>query len=382
MKTVHVLMTLLVVTTLASAATGQRRVLELQLQPAANPPADDPFGPAVEIPLEVKKPASTPEENPAPATPEVPKTPVDPDLVRLHLQNGTVVSGKFQIKQITVDTRYGRLVVPIHKIRRFTPGISSNPQLEARITGLIENLGSNSFNEREESQKELLKIGLPIREVLQRHRADENNERSRRVKLILEELEKLAEDTDPQFDGPPETWIRRDTIETTSFTIIGTISPRQFNVDSAYGPLAVKLGDIRTAHRDVDQTQEFRKTVQVDGLQLAQRGFVNSGIRLEKGDRVVLQADGTIIMTPWGNNYSSTPDGGSNFGWYVNGKIHGGTLVAKVGGGPIFKVGSNHRFVATTTGALQLAIGMQQEYAGGNYQFPGSYNVRIKVTRP
>ena len=76
----------------------------------------------------------------------------------------------------------------------------------------------------------------------------------------------------------------------------------------------------------------------------------------------------------------STPAGGSRYGTYKNG-ILGGTLIAKIGSGSEFKIGTEHRFVAKTTGVLQFAIAMQQGFSSSGNQFPGNYNIRIKVEK-
>jgi hypothetical protein len=106
----------------------------------------------------------------------------------------------------------------------------------------------------------------------------------------------------------------------------------------------------------------------------------DSGIRLEKGDRVTITADGTIMMTPWGNQAVSSPEGSPNYGWYVQNRIAGGALVGKVGSsGTVFRIGSKYSFTADRTGTLQMAVGMQNDFA--NQQFPGEYKVRVNVKR-
>jgi len=94
---------------------------------------------------------------------------------------------------------------------------------------------------------------------------------------------------------------------------------------------------------------------------------------------VSISADGQIVMTPWGSEMVSTPEGGDNFGAYMP-QIPGGALVAKIGdSGTVFKLGSKHTFVADRSGVLQLAVAMQAQYARNNYQFPGKYDVKIRV---
>ncbi|MCH8042426.1 MAG: hypothetical protein IID44_01790 [Planctomycetes bacterium] len=346
---------------------------------ASDGSAGDPFGKEVKPPAESKKkaPDDKADQQPAPTKP-----PVDPQLVKFHLQNGSTISGRLTIKHITMETQFGTLKIPIAKIKSITPGLGSNSQLGNQVNGLIEKLGSNVFADRETSEKELLGFGLPVRDALKRRLGGSNEERQRRLKKLLTALAEIAAEQDEEFAPSAATWIERDTVETTKFTVYGSISPKSFQVQSKYGLLTVKLGDILTATRDFGVPQVIRRLISIDQKNLVQRGYKNSGIRVEKGDKITISADGTLAMTPWGrgSRYMSTPAGGSRYGTYKNG-ILGGTLIAKIGSGSEFKIGTEHRFVAPTSGVLQFAIAMQQGFSDSGNQFPGTYNIRIKVEK-
>jgi hypothetical protein len=88
-------------------------------------------------------------------------------------------------------------------------------------------------------------------------------------------------------------------------------------------------------------------------------------------------------MSPWGSNQSTSPDGNTRFGnMPLDGQTFaGGTLLAKVGSGKVFKVGSNHSFTADKPGELQFAIAIHPSYGRGEYSFPGQYDLKIKVNR-
>ena len=60
-------------------------------------------------------------------------------------------------------------------------------------------------------------------------------------------------------------------------------------------------------------------------------------------------------MTPWGNGVFSTPEGGSNFGWYTPNTIPG-ALVGAIGQKEqVFKLGSKANFRAERSGVLPWA---------------------------
>ena len=301
--------------------------------------------------------------------------------IRLHLMDGSVISGDLAVKEIKIATEFGLLTVPISKIHKFTPGLASHPEVQGEVSKMIADLGGEDFKARESAQKNLLKMGLKIRSLLQQFKNDENAERKRRVGQILTEFTELEDEQDDLEENERAAdLIVFDTIETANFTIVGRVQQAKFQISSKYGPLTIQLSDIRMGQRQAVDRQSFRKSFAVPGTELVQRSFKNSGVRVERGDRVSVTADGQLVMSPWGSNMSSTPDGGSNYGWYVENKIEGGALVAKIGNsGEVFKVGKKHTFVAKKAGILHFAIGMQATYSGRGYNFPGQYNVKVRV---
>ncbi|MEX2214996.1 MAG: hypothetical protein WD768_12755 [Phycisphaeraceae bacterium] len=310
----------------------------------------------------------------------VPAEPIDPEIIRLHLQDGSIMTGKLSIKDIVVDTSFGKLTIPIANILSFRPGLDSFPNLAKKIDDQITALGSADFNEREGSQKALAAMGSQIRRLLENRLKDETDaERVRRLKQLLEGIEEAGLDEDEWGDeGGPKEWIKQDTIVTTDFTVVGTIVQKNFTIGSKFGELTVQLADVKRAERMQMSKEDLKKSIAVDGSNIAQRNFKNTRIKLEVGDRVSLTADGTITMTPWGSNAMSTPDGSPNYGWYLGNQMPAGLLVGKVGdSGQIFKVGSKHSFVAKKAGYLYLAIGMNPSYA--TQAFPGKYDVKVRV---
>lgn len=376
----------------------------------AAPKEDDPFGETPKVEKDtVKKKAETtkkettkkekasdkkgekkpdekskekePEPEPEPVKP---RPIVDPDTIRLYLADGTVIAGKLTLRAIEIDTEFGRLSVPVVRVRAFRPGLESFPEMSKKITTLVENLGSNDFKVREEAQKELLAMGLPIRAELRQQTNDTNSERVRRIRDILTKLDELAEESDDPTAGE-QAWLRGDAIETDEFKVVGKIVPQSFTMESKYGTLAVKLGDIRNAKREVmEESIEIRRVFSVEGQYIAQVQYKDSKIRVQRGDRVSITADGRITMSPWGTNATTGPEGATNYGQAnVGGQnFPGGCLVGKIGSnGRITKIGSRANFVADATGTLQFGVVVHSSYARRGYTFPGQYDLKIRVDR-
>jgi len=345
---------------------------------AGEPPVDAPPPETVEAPAE-KTPDNTADDHPS--KPESP--PRDPRSIRLYLMDDSVITGLLSVADIEVETDFGKLTIPVDRIRSFRPGLASHPQLEKQVSELIDELGADQFDRREAAQRALLKLGPAVKEAVERHQDDTDNERRTRIKTILVEFDEQDEPGDEDDDAAARdqsVMIQRDTVETTEFTLVGRIVPKSFTVESPYGPLTVKLSDIRSGQRDVAQRETLRKSFAVDGAHMVFLGLKETNVRVERGDKVSILASGTLTMTPFGNRAFSTPDGAANFGWYVEGKIPGGALVARMGdSGPIFKVGSKHTFTAERAGTLHFGIALAGNHA--NQAFPGQYSVKVVVRR-
>jgi len=352
-------------------ANAAKNVEEAAAPAEAKP--DNPFKP--------NEKETQPEEDSEPDSTVKPRATLASGEVRLHLMEDSVVSGILSVDSITVTTEFGTLTVPVDKIVRITPGLDSHPAQKRKLLDLIQQLGSNQVKERDAAQKALVEMGPPIAPILSRFSDDADAERRTRIAKILTELEEASEESlEEGSDNQP--LIPQDTVETTLFTVVGEVSPKSFEVKTKFGKLTVALSDIREARRDLGVPEEIRRTIAVAGTNLVQLSYKNSGIRVERGDEVSITADGTIVMSPWGNNVTSTPDGGANFQWFVPNKIPGGALVARIGNsGEPFKVGSKHSFTATRSGVLHFAVAMNPQFANQGYAFPGEYNVKIRVVR-
>ena len=120
--------------------------------------------------------------------------PLGPRHIRLHLLDGSVISGDLSVSEISVETDFGKLVVPIDRLRSFTPGLDSNTKLAERIDTLIKNLGSDDYQTREQAQKARRRSGRKAQRELAGHAVDENAEIKRHVSEMMKEIEELAEE--------------------------------------------------------------------------------------------------------------------------------------------------------------------------------------------
>ena len=342
---------------------------------------EDPFGAEPEAAAEDDDEDAEAGQTDA-AAEDVPASPPAEELpegtMRFHLMDGSILTGTLAVDALPVDTEFGRLVVPIASITSFSPGLNAHPVLAQRIDTLIEQLASANAGQRDRAQADLISFGPDLIPELQQHTEDPDDERKLRVNAVLEEL--YGMENDPMaFDegdaGP--SLARLDQIVTDGFTIAGSIAVETFVIQSKFGQLTVNLGDIESAGIVTDDVAEIRRSVEITGTDMTRVSEKNTGIRLNRGDRVIIRAEGNITMTPWGNGVQSTPDGCPQCGQYA-GNIMMGALIGRVGdNGQDMLVGSSHTFTADRSGMLMLSFALQPNW--GRQQFPGKYTVRIRV---
>ena len=354
--------TLLASLLIAALATTLSAAVPVPVRPLTAPPGPPSAAPTA-------APAATPTATP-PAT--SPGTPLLSDL-KIQLMDGSLLTGKLSVATLDIDTKFGALKVPLEQIQSFAPGLSSHPQFQQNLSNLITDLSSEVFADREKAQQTLTKLGPDIRPELERQLKGSENEKLLRLQKIIDDLDSQSDD---EIDKS-RVWTRDDVIITPGFSIVGHITTPGFSINSNYGTLQIKLEDVRLARRDAAAPEDIRKTVSVPGTCFASRQYINTSIKLAKGDQVFITASGTVQMTPW--NRQSTPDGEQNFGQMGNG-IFGGTLVARLGdSGAMIKIGSKANFTASQAGVLNLGIASQSNYEGN--AFPGEYEVKIRVVK-
>lgn len=340
----------------------------------------DPFGgPAFPVQQDEAKPDDPVDEGPII---EIDRSGVDvpPNVMRLTLLDGSIITGELNQDSVTVSTDFGDLQVPIHRIRRLRPGLRSYPALRARVDGLIADLGAADFEDRETAQKALIAYGIKVQKILAATTDDGNAERKRRLDEIKKALESLIEENmmlgDEATDRP---WEEFDVVETDAFNISGAIELDKLQISSRYGELSISMADLQMADRLFGGKDSTSRGLVVDATNLVQRGFKSSQLRIERGDKITVVAEGQIVMSPWGSNQMANPDGNAYYGMYQ--QFPGGSLLATIGGGSgkEFLVGKRKTWIAESSGVLKFAISMQNDYSGGGYNFPGQYTLRIKV---
>ena len=340
---------------------------------------DDPFGPAI-MPFNASPVQPTPSQESGPVI-EVDRSTVTlgPTEIRLTMQDGTIITGEMDRPSLVVNTDFGQLDVPISRIKQLRPGLLSNPALNDEIQGLINTLGGDNFEQREEAHKSLERYGHLIYHVLTSAGDGENAEQKRHLDELRQRCSEMMDQGDAFGEAAIEpAWIEYDTVVTDTFEIVGRVDLSNFQVESRYGQLNVAFADVKLVDRMFGQKEAINRRMTVEGTAIAGFSYKSSRIRVARGDRVTISADGQVVMSPWGSNAMTTPDGNQGYGMYK--QFPGGALVGRIGeSGEEFLVGRQASFVADRDGIIQLGVAVQPDYAQSGYAFPGQYTLRIRV---
>lgn len=302
------------------------------------------------------------------------KVEVKPNEIRLHLNDGSVVTGELTLAELQVTTEFGPLTVPISRIQSVRPGLESYPELSEKLSQLVQQLGDENYENREQAEKALLGYGLAIKNFIASLDEASDSELKRRLGTIKKALAEL-EDLDEEESEDP-AWIEGDTIVTDHFTIVGKIQSDEFSLASKYGDLTIKLSDVKFGTRQWGTREPVSRTLSVNAQNFVQRDPESTKIRVQRGDRVGIKVEGTLYLSPW--DETASPEGLPEYGTYM-GKYPIGAVLVRFGKGEWQMVGREKSLTANRDGTIEFAVAMMDNFIQNGYEFPGEYKIKLRV---
>jgi hypothetical protein len=294
--------------------------------------------------------------------------PIDPNAVEVRFADGSAVKMTMLHSSVEVVTKYGKLTVPSHEVRRIEFGMRFPEGVQKRIDEGIDGLGSNVFKTRDAAAKDLLALGEYALPAVQRAAKGTDPEVVRRATDLLKQLK----DRVPPERQKPRT---HDLIQTADFAIVGRIDADALKAKTQYfGEVSLKLAELRGIRWLSGQAET---DVSVDAAKYAMQNevWLDTGIEIRANSDVVITAAGTIDLYPNSGQpgmYNSTPAG--NRQWNNGrGAWPPGQLLGRIGEtGTLFVVGEKYTGTPTQDGRLYLRI------SGSPWgQCSGSYSVKV-----
>ena len=283
-----------------------------------------------------------------------------------HFTDGSVIRRVRLADNLEVQTRYGKLSVPIQDVRRIEFATRIPEEIAKQIDRAIEQLGSKNFMARESASKELAGIGARAHAAVKKAAASSDMEVARRAKEILTQIE----------DTIPAEQLRQrphDVIRTTDSVLTGQILSATLRAKTGtFGETQLAVAELQTVHLETQV-----RAVALDGAKFPfdKRNWVDSGIVVDAGCDLKIHATGEMDLCTKNapGQQRCGPDGSPNFGQYADGTLPG-MLMGRIGeSGTPFVLGSHGQLKAAgATGKLYLSV-----ISAGGEQMSGNYQVRV-----
>ena len=261
----------------------------------------------------------------------------DGSAVRMTLTQGTV----------EINTKYGKLAIPAHEVRRIEFGFRYPDGAESKINDLIALLGDGNYKKRETAMNDLFAFRELAYPALKRASKNSDAETAKRAAELMTKLEDKL---------PPEKLKFRDydLVAATDFTARGKIESKSLLGHTPYfGEVKLQVAEVR-ALRSLAFGGET--TVQVDASKYtdqAQTAWLDTDVELMGDTPVEVIASGQIRLYP-GNGYEATPKGHPS---YVTVTHPAGALLGKVGeSGEVFLIGEKYTGTPKGQGKLFLRL--------------------------
>lgn len=278
----------------------------------------------------------------------------------LNLKNGDKITGNIDVSEILLETDYGKLSFPIADINTINLGLINSSFDKAKLLDLLDIIDSSNKSNtvKERAFDEIIKMNegaIPfIKSYLQNSKEFNNSDLS--VTTLYEVMLSKYNVTKNYSIYDEIKFNEKNSIE-------GNYSFKNIILETQYGRIKIerkliKSIDIKTISNDgfsKDNVFKIFSNKYVSGNQ--EKGWLNTGILVKKGNKIIITADGTIRLASLsGNTY--TPDGGVNgTPGPLDKKINYGQLLFKVGqNGKVQKAGDNIKIEASKTGILYLSI--------------------------
>ena len=291
-----------------------------------------------------------------------------PNLAEVRFGDGSIVRMTLMQENLEVQTKYGKLAIPLNEIRRIEFGLHVPPEMNQQITQSIKRLASDVYKERDGASKELIQVGHFAFPSLQKASKSGDQEVAYRAVGLIKQI---SDRVTPDLLKMRE----EDVIHTAEFTVIGKISSQTIKAYSPhFGEVSLKLSELRTMHlRQHGGKQDLIVDAGKHGSSLEQ--WCDTGVTVDAGQRIVLTSDGQVDLWPQGpGQYMAAPKGYNTAG--KGGQFMAGALVGKVGeNGKAFYIGDRYDGTASEEGKLYLQI----VPSPWNNASVGQYRVRIQT---
>jgi hypothetical protein len=290
-----------------------------------------------------------------------------PNLAEVRFGDGSIVRMTLLQEDLEVQTKYGKLSIPLSDVRRVEFGLHVPADVNQQITQSIKRLASDVYKERDVASKDLVQVGHLAYPSLQKASKSGDQEVAYRAVNVLKQIsERVAPDLLKLRD--------EDVIHTAEFVVIGKITSSTLKAHSPhFGEVSLKLSELRAMHlRQQGGKQDLIVDATKYGSSLEQ--WCDTGVVVDANQRIVITGEGQVDLWPQGpGQYLAAPKGYNTAG--KGGQFMAGALVGRIGeSGKTFLIGERYEATTTEEGKLYVLI----VPSPWNNASTGSYRIRVQ----
>ena len=165
-----------------------------------------------------------------------------PEL-QFELADGTVITGRTDVKVITIRTEGGNVLkVPVAALTELSVGLNDRPGFVQRVETLLRAL--DSAKTRQGARRELVALGPAVAPIVTRHAAGKVSQRRTAVAQVLKAYKSWSAD----HPDAPEAMARplklQSKVRADGNALLGTVTGDEFRITSPYGRITVKLDEV------------------------------------------------------------------------------------------------------------------------------------------
>jgi hypothetical protein len=292
-----------------------------------------------------------------------------PCEAEVRFADGSTVRVTLLQPSVDVQTRYGKLTIPVQEIRRIDLGLHLSEATQQRIEAAVKQLGSDAYKERDQAVRQLVALGAQAVPALHQAAKSRDLEAAHRAEAALEQIRARVPEQAQQVRAD-------DLVETAVFPVVGRIVTPSLKARSAYfGDIDLRLTELRQVRL---QGSAGDRDVLVDASKhgSAPGQWLDTGVEVSDRSRLRISAAGSVDLWPQTpGQYMTNPKGYGN-----NANADGalpGMLVGRVGeSGNVFRIGDTYEGHAKERGRLFLHI----VPSPWNNASSGSYRVQIMAS--
>jgi hypothetical protein len=215
-----------------------------------------------------------------------PSTPRTTELVA-RFRDGTTIRRITLQDGLELQTKYGKLTVPINAIRRVEFGRHASDETAKQVTDAVKQLGGTDFQQREAATKKLIALGASAYPALVEAAKGTDQEVVRRAQTALLAIRERIPEEELRIPAV-------DVIHTADCVLSGHIlSPVLKGKTANFGELSMKLDDLRTIHA-LSEVE-----VKVDASKHSVLGsWMDTGFHVDGDLGLVIVSSGKVDLFP------------------------------------------------------------------------------------